>query len=108
MFLAAIIIGYPHAPWFTRPLGSEGGITFAGVAPNMILYSVSGSVDLASPDKTFITRIVGLMIIMMIPTLPQFIMQQLKVTENMMVEGAKTQFKSVASRFPLVGGLFNM
>jgi len=108
MMLAAIIIGIPHAPWYTRPLGSEGSITFAGAAPNMILYTVSGSVDLARPDKTFITKIIGLMIVLMIPTLPQFIMQQLKVTENMMVEGAKTQFKSVASKFPIIGGAFGM
>jgi hypothetical protein len=101
MFLAAIIMGYPKAPWYTQETGTE----IAGIAPNLLVYSTNVS---ENGEVNYLTRMVAIMIVLMIPILPQYIMQALKVTENMMYEGAKQSVKNIASKIPFIGGMFNM
>ncbi len=104
LFLAAIISGVEGAPWVTK----SGQATIAGIAPDLLLYSVNRKIGPKGEEFSFLTRILGLTIVMMIPTLPQFLQQQLQVAENVMVEGAKQSFRNVATKIPFVGGLFNM
>jgi len=98
MFLAAIIMGDAHAPWFTK----ESGVEVAGVAPNLLTYSTNVN---EAQNVPYLTRIIAVFIVMMIPTLPKYLMEVLKVPENIMVAGAKEGFKRVASKVPFVGGM---
>lgn len=100
MFLAAIIMGDPHAPWFTKATGVE----IAGVAPDLLTYSTN--VD-AESNVPYLTRMMAIVLVMMIPTLPQFLMEVLKVPENIMVRGAKESFSKVASKVPFIGGMIS-
>jgi hypothetical protein len=99
MFFAAIISGDPHAPWFTR----ENGQFLGGFAPNLLLYSTSIS---KTTGVAYLTKIISLIIVMMIPYLEKYLMEVLRVPENMMLAGAKESFKQVATKIPLIGGLF--
>jgi len=100
MFLAAIIVGDPHAPWFTR----EAQFPVAGFAPNLLVYSTATS-DKGVP---YLTKIIGLLIVMMIPFLEKYLMEVLRVPENMMLSGAKESIKGVVSKIPILGGITSM
>jgi len=100
MFIAAIICGDPHAPWFTK----EYGATIAGFAPNLLTYSTSNN----EQGIPYLTKMIALVIVLMIPFLEKYLMEVLKVPENMMLRGAKESIKGVASKIPVVGSFANM
>jgi len=102
MLLAAIIAGDPNPPWFTTEVTN-----IAGAAPNLLSYSINVQLDSAN-SESFLTRIVAIMIIFMIPTLPAFLQQTLKASESMLYRGAVDSFKGVATKIPFIGGMFNM
>lgn len=102
MFLASVIMGDPHAPWFTKPMAAEVG----GIAPDLLTYSTNIGVDpTTGTNVPYLTRIIALLIVMMIPHLPKYLDQILRVPENIMLAGAKESFKKTAGKIPFVGGL---
>jgi len=103
MFLAAIIMGDPHAPWFTVEKGTE----VAGVAPDLLTYSTNRIAKDEGGEIVFLTRIVALVIVMMIPHLSKWLMEILKVPENLMLREAKAGFARVAAKVPIVGGMLS-
>lgn len=100
LFLGALFIGVDGPPWYTR------GIVIGGHAPDL-LYDTMNQ-DAIDGSSTVLSKMVGLTIILMAPTLRQFIMQQLRVTENLMIQQAQQSVRNVASKIPFVGGFFNM
>jgi len=98
MFLAAIIMGDASSPWLTVESGNE----IAGIAPDLLTYSTAVDADGNVP---FLTRIVSVVIVLMIPTLPEYLMEVLKAPENLMARGAKERMQKVASKIPFVGGM---
>lgn len=106
MMLAAIIMGYPHAPWFT----AEQGVTIAGVAPDLLTYSTSRLTPAGgsgSGEVIFLTKILALVIVMMIPHLSAWLMEILRVPENLMLREAKASFGRIAGKVPIVGGMLS-
>ena len=97
MFLAAIIMGGSSAPWWTT---EDMAMGISGHAPDLLTYTISTGSD---GTVNFLGKIIGLMIVMMIPHLQPFLNQTLKVAENIMVTGAMQGFKSGFSKVPILG-----
>lgn len=98
LFLAAIIVGYTKAPWFTI----ESGQPLFGSAPDLLLYTAVTK----NGEPVFLQKIVGLAIVMGIPALPQMLDQALRQTENLFERNASNALRSVGGKFPIIGGFF--
>lgn len=98
IFLASMFYGFGNnAPFYTVDQN------IAEFAPDLLTFTTGGP-----GNVDFLSKMVALTIVLMIPALRPFIMQQLKVSENIMIQQAQQSVRNVGSKIPVIGGFFNM
>lgn len=102
--IAAVIGNYTGAPFYI-----DGSITPSAIssAPLFLSHSVAYSSIDGTPNVNFLFKLIALVIVSQIPTIPKIIEQTLNVVSpfSNVTEETKAKFKESAARIPVFGGL---